>query len=131
MNRICIIGRLCRDVDTRTTQTGITVVNFTLAVDRSFKDSSGERQTDFIPVVAWKKLAENCAAYLSKGKLASVDGRLQIRSYEDKDGNKRTIAEVVADDVRFLSPADGAKEAKKAIEDDAPWESKNEPDLPY
>ena len=104
LNRVVLIGRLTRDPELRYTTSGIAVVSFTLAVDRGFKSASGEKETDFIPVVAWRGLAENCANYLSQGKLAAVDGKLQIRSYEGKDGVKRTAAEVIADDVRFLSP---------------------------
>ena len=104
LNRIVIIGRLTRDPEMRQTPSGTAVCTFTLAVDRSFKSANGERETDFIPVVAWRQLGENCAQYLAKGKLAAVDGRLQLGRYEDKDGSKRTAAEVIADNVRFLSP---------------------------
>ena len=104
LNRIVIIGRLTRDPELRSTANGTPVCTFTLAVDRSFKSASGERETDFIPVVVWRQLGETCAQYLAKGKLAAVDGRLQIRTYQAQDGSKRTAAEVVADNVRFLSP---------------------------
>lgn len=103
MNRICLIGRLVRDPDLRYSQSGIGIVNFTLAVDRNFKNAQGEREADFINCVAYKQLAELIANYLSKGKKAGVDGRLQIRSYE-KDGQKRTVAEVIVDNADFLSP---------------------------
>ena len=104
LNRIVIIGRLTRDPEMRQTPSGTAVCTFTLAVDRSFKSANGERETDFIPVAAWRQLGETCAQYLAKGKLAAVDGRLQLRRYEDKDGSKRTAADVIADNVRFLSP---------------------------
>lgn len=104
LNRIVIIGRLTRDPEMRQTPSGTAVCTFTLAVDRSFKSANGERETDFIPVVVWRQLGETCAQYLAKGKLAAVDGRLQIRTYQAQDGSKRTAAEVVADNVRFLSP---------------------------
>ncbi len=107
LNRVVLIGRLTRDPELRYTPNGVAVASFTLAVDRSRKNAAGERETDFIPIVVWQQQAENCNTYLSKGKLAAVDGRLQIRSYEDKDGVKRTVAEVVAESVRFLSPKDG------------------------
>ena len=107
LNRVVLIGRLTKDPELRYTGTGVAVVSFSLAVDRGYKSASGERETDFINIVAWRGLAENCANYLSKGKLAAVDGRLQIRSYDAKDGTKRTAAEVVADDLRFLSPKEG------------------------
>ncbi len=107
LNRIVLIGRLTRDPELRSTSSGIPVATFTLAVDRAFKNSAGEKETDFVPVVVWRAQAETCATYLSKGKLAAVDGRLQIRTYEAQDGTKRTVAEVVAESVRFLSPKDG------------------------
>jgi len=131
INRIVICGRLVRDVESRTTQNGQAVANFTLAVDRAFKNASGEKETDFINVVTWKKLAENCAAYLSKGKLAAIDGRLQIRSYETKDGQKRTVAEVVAEDVKFLSPRDGVTQAREAIVSDDEGEEIDPDSLPF
>ena len=107
LNRIVLIGRLTRDPELRFTQSGIAVASFTLAVDRNFKNAAGERETDFIDIVVWRQQAELCAKYLSKGKLAAVDGSLHIRNYETQDGQKRKAAEVVADSVRFLSPKDG------------------------
>ena len=104
LNRIVLIGRLTRDPELKTTTNGISVATFTLAVDRAFKSKDGEKEADFISVVVWRGQAESCGRYLSKGKLCAVDGRLQIRSYEDKEGNKRTASEVVAENVRFLSP---------------------------
>ena len=105
MNRVVLIGRLTRDPELRyTPSSGIAVVNFTLAVDRPFTNQQGERETDFIKVVVWRKQAENCAAYLNKGSLAAVDGRMQINSFEDREGIKRQVAEIVADNVRFLEP---------------------------
>ena len=109
LNRVILIGRLTRDPELRYTASGVAVTSFTLAVDRSYKNAQGERETDFINIVVWRQLAENCANFLSKGKLAAVDGRLQIRSYEGQDGQKRTVAEVVAEDVRFLSPKEGGQ----------------------
>lgn len=114
VNSIVLIGRLTRDCELRYTQNSKAVCSFTLAVDRKFKSADGTRETDFINVVVWGKLAELCAEYLSKGKMAAVDGRLQIRSYTDKQGNKRTATEVIADDVNFLSP----KESGNRQDDD-------------
>lgn len=99
LNRIVLIGRLTKAPELKHTANGTAVTTFTLAVDRFTKD-----ETDFIPIVVWRSQAESCAKYLDKGKLAAVDGRLQIRTYEANDGKKRTIAEVVAYNVRFLSP---------------------------
>lgn len=107
LNRVVLIGRLTKDPELRYSPSGVAVTNFTLAIDRKFKNAQGERETDFIPVVMFKQLAELCANYLAKGKLASVDGRIQVRTYNDKDGQKRWITEVVAEDVHFLSPKDG------------------------
>jgi single-strand DNA-binding protein len=102
LNHIAIIGRLTRDPELRYTPTGVATASFTLAVDRNFKNAKGERETDFIPCVVYRQQAENCANYLSKGRQVAVDGRLQIRNYEDKDGQKRSWTEVVADTVHFL-----------------------------
>ena len=104
MNRIIIIGRLVRDIDLKTIGSGVSVANFCLAVDRKFKNAAGEKETDFIDIVVWRQQADLCAKYLSKGNMAAVDGSLQIRTYEAKDGSKRKVAEVVADNVQFLSP---------------------------
>lgn len=102
LNRVILIGRLTRDPELRYTTNGIAMANFTLAVDRPFTNQQGEREADFIRIATWRKLAEVCAQNLGKGRLVAVDGRLQVRSYEDQNGVKRQIAEVVADTVRFL-----------------------------
>lgn len=102
LNRIIIMGRLGNDPEIRRTQTGTPVVSFRLAVDRDFKDkSTGKRTTDWIEVVAWRSTAEFVSRYFTKGRIAVVEGRLQIRDWTDKAGNKRTTAEVVADNVYF------------------------------
>ena len=102
LNRIIIMGRLARDPELRRTQTGTPVASFRLAVDRDFKDkSTGERSTDWIDVVAWRATAEFVSRYFTKGHMAVVEGRLQMRDWTDKDGNKRTTAEVVAENVYF------------------------------
>jgi len=102
LNRIILIGRLTQDPELRYTPTGTPVAHFTLAVDRSRANQMGERETDFINIVVWQKLGELCAQYLRKGRLAAVEGRLQIRSYENREGQRVRVAEVVADNVRFL-----------------------------
>ena len=102
LNRIIIMGRLARDPELRRTQSGTPVVSFRLAVDRDFKDkATGERSTDWIDVVAWRQTAEFVSRYFTKGRMAVVEGRLQMRDWTDKEGNKRTSAEVVADNVYF------------------------------
>lgn len=111
LNKIFIMGRLTRDPELRRTQSGTAVASFTLAVDRDFKDKeTGEKQTDFIDCVAWRNSAEFVSRYFSKGRMAVVEGRLQIRPWTDKDGNKRRSAEVVADNIYFgdsKKPEDG------------------------
>jgi single-strand DNA-binding protein len=102
MNKVILIGRLTRDPELRYTTTGKAVANFGLAVDRQFKNANGEREADFINIVVWGKIAEVCANNLGKGRLVAIDGRLQIRNYEDNNGNKRYVSEVVANEVRFL-----------------------------
>lgn len=102
LNHIVIMGRLPRDPELRRTQNGTAVASFTLAVDRDFKDkSTGERSTDWIDVVAWRQTGEFVSRYFTKGRMAVVEGRLQVREWTDKDGNKRRTAEVVADNVYF------------------------------
>ena len=101
LNKIIIMGRLTRDPELRRTGSGTSVTSFSLACDRDFKSQSGEKETDFIEVVAWKNTAEFVSKYFSKGRMAVVEGRLQIRDWTDKAGNKRTTAEVVADNVYF------------------------------
>ena len=101
LNKIFIMGRLTRDPELRRTQSGTPVTSFSLAVDRDYKTQSGEKETDFIDVVAWRATAEFVAKYFTKGRMAVVEGRLQIRAWQDKDGNNRRSAEVVADNVYF------------------------------
>lgn len=105
LNKVILIGRLVADPQLRYTQSGIAVTNFTLAVDRPFVSQGGEREADFIDIVTWRKLAEVCANHLGKGRLVAVEGRLQIRSYDDQNGIRRKAAEIVADNVRFLDRA--------------------------
>lgn len=102
LNRIILMGRLTRDPELRRTQSGTAVASFSLAVDRDFADkSTGQRATDFIDIVAWRGTAEFVSKYFSKGRMAVVEGRLQIRDWQDRDGNKRRSAEVVAENVYF------------------------------
>ena len=102
LNRIILMGRLTRDPELRHTQTGTAVASFSLAVDRDFKDrNTGEKATDFIDIVAWRQTAEFVSRYFTKGRMAVVEGRLQIRDWTDKEGGKRRSAEVIADQVYF------------------------------
>ena len=101
LNEINIMGRLTKDPELRRTGNGVAVASFTLAVDRDFKEKNGEKETDFIDCVAWRNTAEFVDEYFYKGRMAVVSGRLQIRSWADKDGNKHKTAEVVAENVYF------------------------------
>jgi len=103
MNRCVILGNLTRDPELKTTTSGKSVCNFTVAVSRRFSNQSGEREADFIPVVVWAKQAENCAKYLRKGSQCAVSGSIQVRNYEAKDGSRRYVTEVIADEVQFLA----------------------------
>ena len=109
LNKIFIMGRLTRDPELRRTQSGTPVTSFSLAVDRDYKTQSGEKETDFIDVVAWRATAEFVAKYFTKGRMAVVEGRLQIRDWTDKEGGKRVAIEIVADNIYFGdSKRDGA-----------------------
>ena len=101
LNKIILMGRLTHDPELRRTQNGTAVTGFSLAVERDFKDEDGKRATDFIDIVAWRAAAEFVAKYFTKGRMAVVEGRLQIRDWKDKEGNNRRSAEVVADNVYF------------------------------
>lgn len=136
MNHIVLIGRLTRDPELRYTPNGVAVTHFTLAVDRRFANQAGERETDFIPIVTWQKLAENCANHLRKGRLVAVEGRLQIRSYEAQDGQRRRVAEVIARNVQFLEwgdrTTDGANDSGVNNNDEADENDEiNLDDLPF
>ena len=104
LNRVILVGNLTRDPELRyTSNGGVAVVRFTVAVNRKFTNQQGEREADFINIVAWRALAENCGNYLKKGSLVAIEGRIQTRSYENQEGRTVYVTEVVADDVRFLS----------------------------
>lgn len=133
LNRITIMGRLTRDPELRRTQSGAPVTSFTMAVDRDFKSQSGDKETDFIDVVAWRQTAEFVARYFTKGRMAVVEGRLQIRDWQDNNGNKRRSAEVIADSIYFgdSKPQD-AQPAVHAVNVDASDfdEIEDDPDFP-
>lgn len=107
LNRVVLIGRLTRDPELRYIPSGVSVTRFTLAVDRNYQKQQGESSADFIPIVVWRALGENCAKYLTKGRLVAVSGRIQTGSYEAQDGSKRYTTEVVADEVQFLEKGSG------------------------
>lgn len=120
LNVVILIGRLTRDPELRYTQSGVARVRMGLAVDRPVTNQQGEREVDFIDIVAWSKLAEQCSNFLSKGRLVAIHGRLQVRNYEGADGQQHRVTEVVADQVRFLDrkPAGPAEEQETATPSD-------------
>lgn len=132
LNRVVLVGRLTKDPEFRTTQSGVDVATFTLAVNRNFKSKNGEQQADFINCVVFRKQAENVNNYLNKGNLAGVDGRLQSRSYENKEGQRVFVTEVVCDSVQFLEPKNvqssnnnqsnnEVQQREKALQDNNPF----------
>lgn len=110
INRVILVGRLTKNPELRYTPNGVAVASFTIAVNRPFSNQQGEREADFIPVVVWRRQAENAANFLTKGSLAGVDGRIQTRNYENNEGRRVYITEVIADSVQFLEPK-GTKHA--------------------
>jgi len=107
MNKTILIGRLTKDPEIRYLTNGAAVTTFTVAVSRNYTNQQGEREADFIPVVVWRNLAETCAKYLNKGRMVAVFGRIQTRNFEGKDGQRRYVTEVVADEVQFLDGSSG------------------------
>ena len=114
MNKVILIGNLANDPETRTTQSGIQQCSFRLAVQRRFANAQGVKEADFIPVVAWRQLAELCSRYLSKGRKVAVEGSIQTRSYDAQDGTKRYVTEIVAESVEFLGGGNQQQEAPAA-----------------
>ncbi|MCH5351763.1 MAG: single-stranded DNA-binding protein [Clostridiales bacterium] len=108
MNKIILIGNLTRDPEALTTSGGVNFTRFTIAVNRPFTNASGERVADYFDVICWRQLADRCAKYLNKGSKVGINGSVQRRQYEDKDGVKRTYFDVVAEEVEFLTPKSGS-----------------------
>ena len=136
LNKIILMGRLTRDPELRRTQSGTAVTSFSLAVDRDFKGQNGEKETDFIDIVAWRNTAEFVSKYFSKGRMAVVEGRLQLRDWTDKEGIKRRSAEVIADNVYFgdakrSEDGEGGPGWPQAAQSFAPVESFDPGDLPF
>ena len=113
MNKVILIGNLTKDPELTTTNSGISVCRFTLAVSRRYVGTSGERETDFLNIVVWRTQAENCSKYLKKGSKCAVVGSLQTRSYDAQDGSKRYVTEITADEVEFLSSKAGEGAERK------------------
>ncbi|NMF00263.1 single-stranded DNA-binding protein [Aneurinibacillus aneurinilyticus] len=141
LNRAVLVGRLTADPILRYTQGGTAVGTFTLAIDRRMTNQNGEKETDFIPVVVWGKTAEASSKYLAKGRQAAVDGRIQVRSYENNEGQRVRVTEVVAEQVQFLGGNNGQQnsngQAGKPPANDNPFASDGKPidisddDLPF
>ena len=128
MNKVILVGNLTRDPELVTTNNGISLCRFTLAVQRRFSSSDGEREADFINIVVWRGQADNCYKYLKKGSKAGVVGSIQTRSYDGNDGTKRYATEVVADEVEFLSSKGAAPEAEGLPEENAGSKSSGKAD---
>ncbi|PAF15931.1 single-stranded DNA-binding protein [Terribacillus saccharophilus] len=107
LNRVVLVGRLTKDPDLRYTPNGVAVANFTLAVNRPFSNQAGEKEADFINCVVWRRPAENLANFMGKGSLVGVDGRVQTRSFDNQEGNRVYVTEIVADSVQFLETKGG------------------------
>lgn len=135
INKFIGVGRLTKDPEFRTTQSGIGTATFTLACNRPFKNKNGEQEADFINIVTFRKQAENVNNYLSKGSLAGVEGRMQSRSYENKEGQRIFVTEVVADSVQFLEPKSQQSKQQEAPAKDNPFANGNSDisssDLPF
>jgi len=133
LNYIVMMGRLTQNPELRRTQAGDAVCSFRIACDRDYKDKSGNRETDFVDVVAWRGLAETVAKYFAKGRTAIVEGRLQIRPWTDKDGNKRYATEILAEHVRFADskPKADSNGSNEPPEDWVPNFGNEEGELPY
>ena len=120
MNKVFLIGRLTRDPELRYTGSNTAVATFSIAINRNFTNSAGEREADFINIVVWRKQAENVKNYLQQGSQVAIDGRIQTRNYEDKEGQKRYVTEVVADNVEFLGSKNSAGNSNSKKDNDEP-----------
>lgn len=135
LNRVILIGRLTKDPELRYTPAGVAVTQFTLAVDRPFSNQQKEREADFIPIVVWRQQAEHAANYLRKGRLAAIEGRIQVRNYDNNEGRRVYVTEVVADNVRFLDKGEGGQQLERQQQD--PFQGDAQPagidpnDLPF
>jgi len=135
MNKIILIGRLGQDPELRYTPNGVAVCNFSIAVQRPFTNQQGEREVDWVDIVVWRKQAENCANYLAKGRQVAVEGRLQVRSYETDEGQRRRVTEVVANNVQFLDYGQGNdggnNQGQKMANDNQGQDGKEDIDVPF
>lgn len=130
MNKAIIIGNLTKDPELTQTTSGISVCRFSLAVSRKFTNAEGERETDFLNIVVWRNLAENCAKYLKKGSKAAVTGSIQTRSYDAQDGSKRYVTEIVAEEVEFVGAKMTGAETREEVSKLEPISDDGD-DLPF
>lgn len=132
MNKVILIGNLTRDPELTETPSGVPVCRFAIAVSRDYADSQGNRETDFFNITTWRGKAETCGKYLKKGNKVAICGSLQNRSYEDKDGIKRTVTDVIASDVEFLTPKQSEEESVVSVKRDRPqMEEIDDNQLPF
>lgn len=132
MNKVILIGNLTRDPELTETPSGVPVCRFAIAVSRDYADSQGNRETDFFNITTWRGKAETCGKYLKKGNKVAVCGSLQNRSYEDKDGIKRTVTDIIASDVEFLTPKQSEEESVVSVKRDRPqMEEIDDNQLPF
>ena len=124
MNRVCLIGRLTIKPELKYTSSNIPFTRFSIAIDRTFNNAQGQKETDFINIIVWRKQAENVCQYLDKGSLVSIEGRIQTGSFNDKDGNKRYTTDIVADNVQFLE-SKGKAQARTQNEETSPYDYQN------
>ena len=129
MNKVLLVGRLTKDPELRTTQSGIAVARFTLAVNQNFTNRNGERGTDFINCVVWERQASNIAKYCHKGSLISAEGRITNRSYDAQDGTKRYVTEVVCENVNFLSSKNASEENRNDYQPQSNYEPSDTSDM--
>ena len=120
MNKVILIGNLTKDPELSETPSGIAVCRFAVAVSRDYADSNGNRETDFFNITTWRGKAETCGKYLKKGNKVAIVGSLQNRSYEDKDGIKRTVTDIIASDVEFLTPKQSEEESTVSVKRERP-----------
>lgn len=133
MNKVILIGNLTRDPENSATPSGVSVCKMSMAVNRTFANANGERECDYFNIVAWRQLADNCGKYLSKGKKIAIVGNLQTRSYETKEGDRRYVTEVMADEVEFLSPSETRQNSAPEAPERKPQQASmlGDDDLPF
>lgn len=130
MNKVILIGNLANDPEARTTSSGIAQCSFRLGVQRRFANAQGQREADFLPVTCWRQTAELCSKYLAKGRKVAVEGSIQTRSYDAKDGSKRYVTEIIADSVEFL-PRRESGEKQHASDSNAGFTAVDDDELPF